>query len=207
MIPADDPDGRVGPSGEPSGDPSPLGEGPVTPGRHTITFQGVRAEVTVPDGWYSAEGYLTRDTGSGANDPDGASLVPLAPRDDLGLYTDPCRPGTRENPDVEVGPAVDDFVAAVVAEGVLDVSTPTDVSIDGHDGRFFELRAPSRLGECVWRPWSPGIYAQGDANRWDVWVLDVDGRRVVVVASRFPGTPARIRGEMRRMVASLHFLR
>lgn len=204
----DDRDAPVGPTDQPSSvAPSPpLEEGAVTPGRHVGDFGDFDAEVTVPDGWWWSGEYLVRASLAGTRAPDGASLVMLRTGTRLGLYTDPCQPSRAENPDVEVGPGVDDFVDAVVAEGVLDVSTPTDVSVDGHRGRFFELRAPSRLGDCVWRPWSPGLFAQGPANAWDVWVLDVDGRRVLVVASRFPGTPAGIRGELRRMVESVHFL-
>ena len=36
--------------------------------------------------------------------------------------------------------------------------------------------------------WEPGIYAQGPNHLWHIWVLDVDGVRVLVRTDSFPGT-------------------
>ena len=35
-----------------------------------------------------------------------------------------------------------------------------------------------------------GLYANGPANRWRVWLLDVDGETAVVVLLDYAGTPA-----------------
>ena len=56
-----------------------------------------------------------------------------------------------------------------------------------------------------WRPWDPGFYAQGPDNLWDVWVMDVDGFRVLVVAQHFPGTPAEVGTQLRAMAESIRF--
>ena len=47
------------------------------------------------------------------------------------------------------------------------------------------------------------IYAQGPDNVWDVWILDVDGDRVVVVATYFPGTSADNLAEQQAIVDSI----
>ena len=58
--------------------------------------------------------------------------------------------------------------------------------------------------ECpYYRPWEPGIYAQGPNHRWHVWVLDVDGVRVVISSIDYPGTSAPHRAELQAIVDSI----
>lgn len=206
-------------------------DGPVTPGRYVFVLENscddpggncpigatppppMNIEVTVPDGWEAMTGFL--------------SLFPHPPRlrtEDaardgaitlgwtnffVGLNSDPC---ARDHdghliPDIEVGPTVDDFVAAVIAHPTLDVTEPTDVELGGYQGRFFTLTGPPDISECdEWRPWDPGFYVQGPDNRWDVWVMDVDGFRVLIITQTFPDTPADIKAGLRQIVESIQFV-
>ena len=41
------------------------------------------------------------------------------------------------------------------------------------------------------------------SQRWHLWVLDVDGARVVIQAMDYPGTPEARRAELQAMVASI----
>ena len=175
-------------------------------------------ELTVPDGWGASTEYglihpAIADGASPAQateGPYGAGLVLGWATVWVGVNSDPCvpvgHPTGHVAPDISVGPAVDDFVDAVVAHPTLEVSEPTDVTVGGYDGRFFTLTAPSDLSGCdFWRPWEPGIYAQGPGNVWDVWALDIDGLRVVMVAQHFPATPEEVRRELREIVQSMTF--
>ena len=205
-----------------------LEDGPVTPGRYRFVIEstcddhlvdcdagvpappGLYADVTVPDGWKAdLEFHLiapaTPDATAG---PDGAALVFGWTTGWVGLNSEPCAPigtpGGHQVPDIPVGPTVDDFVDAVVAHPALEVADPKDVALGGRPGRFFTLTGPSQIGACDgWRPWDPGFYAQGPDNQWDVWVMDVDGFRVVVVAQHFPGTPPEVATQLREMVESI----
>ena len=46
-------------------------------------------------------------------------------------------------------------------------------------------------------------YAQGPDNRWNVWILDVEGERIVVLATSFPGTSAEDLAEQQAIIDSL----
>lgn len=177
----------------------------------------IHVDVTVPAGWEAAAGYsllhpespIDVDASNGPTfGPAGAGLLLGWTNYWVGLNSDPCTPkgsaGEHQVPDIPVGPTVDDFVDAVVAHPTLDVTEPTEVMVGGHRARFFTLTAPSDLSACDrWRPWDPSIYAQGADNRWDVWTVDVDGFRVVVLAESFPDTPTEVQTQLREMVESI----
>ena len=44
---------------------------------------------------------------------------------------------------------------------------------------------------------------RGPTTIWDVWILDVDGDRVVVLATYFPGTSADDQAEQQAIVDSI----
>jgi hypothetical protein len=46
---------------------------------------------------------------------------------------------------------------------------------------------------------------QGPDNVWDIWIIDADGFRVLIIAEYFPGTPADVKAELREMVESIRF--
>jgi hypothetical protein len=173
----------------------------------TTADDAMRITITVPDGW-SGVGNGIWLTGPGNGLPDGAGL---ALERGSWLLSDPCRV---IDPDVPVGPTVADFVDAVAAHPILDTTTPVDVTLAGYSGKYFDLQVPADISKCetepgnpssgpIYRPWEPGIYAQGPAQRWHVWVLDVGGIRVVVQSSDFTGTSATRRAELQAIVNSI----
>ena len=63
----------------------------------------------------------------------------------------------------------------------LEVTTPVDVTLAGYSGKYVELQVPADIAACdQYRPWEPWYYAQTPGERWHLWILDVDGVRVVV---------------------------
>lgn len=158
----------------------------------------VRIALTVPDGWIGgAEG-----ASPAAADPaaaDGASLLFIR---GASLFTDPCR--NDGPPDIPVGPTVDDFANAVAAHPLLEVTTPTAVTLAGYSGKYLELQVPADLTGCAfYRPWEPWYYAQGPGERWHLWVLDVAGVRVVIQTMDHAGTSAQHRTELQAIVDSI----
>ena len=39
-----------------------------------------------------------------------------------------------------------------------------------------------------------------------MWVIDVDGLRVILLTQEFAGTPAEVKREQRAMIESIHFV-
>jgi hypothetical protein len=106
---------------------------------------------------------------------------------------------------------VADFVDAVAEHPILETTAPVDVELAGYSGKYFELQVPADISMCdsepggppQYRPWEPGIYAQGPSHRWHQWVLDVDGVRVVVQSFDYPGTSAARRAELQAIIESI----
>ena len=214
----------VGPTttGTPGPALSALADGPVTPGRYRYDVFDLCAEVgctakpkplpdvlvTVPAGWDAITTFnlIERDIPVGAGAPDGAGLVMGWTNYWVSLFSEPCR--QNDDPgDVPVGPTVDDFVDAVVAHPLLDVTDPKPVQLGKHRGRFLTLIGPSDISHCgAWKPWDPSPHLQGPGNRWDLWVMNVDRVRMLIMAGYYPGTPAAIKDELRAMAESIRFL-
>lgn len=215
--------GTAAPSPTPSA-ASALLDGPVPPGRHRLAVMSTCAatmacptdedpalptiDVAVPAGWVADTEVVAlfpapgRDMTS-RNSP---ALVLGWTNHWVGLSSQPCSPVSHQETDIRVGHAVADFVDAVVAHPLLDVTEPTSVRLGGYRGQFFSLVGPKDISDCEeWRPWDPGPYLQGGENRWDLWVMDVDGVRVVVMAQYFPETPRVVKDELRAMAESIRF--
>jgi hypothetical protein len=164
----------------------------------------MRIMFTVPDGWAGITGAPSSiwldEIGNGA--PDGAGLL-------FGrgawLVSDPC---TKANhfipPDVAVGPSVDDFANALADHPLLDVTDPVDVTLAGHSGKYVDLQVPADISKCeVYRPFDPGLFAQGPSHQWHLWILDVDGLRFVVQSTDYVGTSKKHRSELQAIVDSI----
>ena len=162
----------------------------------------LRFTVTVPPGW----------TGLGSSwifaETTGADTADLLFNRGGWLLTDPCQTTPA---DVPVGPTVENFVDALAAHPILNTTTPVDVTLAGYSGKYLELRGPAVVSteaspdpKCLaYRPWDTNIYMQGPNQTWHLWVLDIDGARVVIQAMDYPGTPDARRAEREAMVASI----
>jgi hypothetical protein len=210
------------PSAVPTGSPARIPDGPLKAGTYvTAPFaqagsdacgippqsgcidstndDSIRVTFTVPDGWAGIGGNAIWLANEQNASPGGASLIFVR---GAWLLTDPCQNG--QNPDIPVGPTVADFVGAVAKHPLLDTTTPVDVKLAGYSGKYFDLQVPADIFNCDdYRPWEPGLYAQGPSHRWHLSVLDVDGVRVVVQSMDYAGTSATRRAELKAIVDSI----
>lgn len=180
---------------------------PPQPGcTETTADDTMRFTITVPDGWAGAGNGIWLN-GPANGPPDGAGLQFAR---GSWLLSDPCK---YIDADIPVGPTVANFVDAVAAHPRLTTTAPVDVTLAGYSGKYFDLQVPADISRCevepgtseppIYRPWEPGIYAQGPAQRWHQWVVDVDGIRVLVQSFDFAGTSAAHRAELQAIVNSI----
>jgi hypothetical protein len=159
----------------------------------------IRVTLTVPDGFEAP----TRPSLALIFGPGGETgLVVLRGGR---LYGDPCH--TTPPPDIAVGPTVADFVDALVRHPDLDVTAPADVTLAGYEGKYVDLQLPADTSECTpsgqfW-PFEPGMYAQGPSHRWHLYILDVEGTRVVIQVMDYARTSAEDLAKLQSIVDSI----
>jgi hypothetical protein len=51
----------------------------------------------------------------------------------------------------------------------------------------------------------PGI-TQGENDAWNVWAIDVDGLRVIILTEEPDGVPADVKVQLAQMVESIRFV-
>jgi hypothetical protein len=105
------------------------------------------------------------------------------------------------------GPSVEDLADALVAQKSTRASAPRPVTVAGHQGLYVELASPRDISKCDQDPglWGGrGIYSDGQVDL--VWILDVDGQRIVVNAAHAPTSTASEREKLTSMVESLKFV-
>ena len=199
----------------PSTSPGPTGAGTLTyswpqalqPGRYSTGFiwdLDYEVRFTVPAGWESHDIEIIK----------GAASVSF--QIVKNTYTDPC--GTTETAPA-IGATVDDLVEALDLDSALDATTPAAVQLAGAQGKSFRYQAATGV-TCVGedsRIWSlPAdltlpIPPQGPptwplrAGTHSVWVLDVNGTRLVIDATAGPGTGPTLTPEVQGVIDSIQF--
>jgi hypothetical protein len=197
----------------------PDADGVLEPCRYRFRPSDTYAvEADIPDGW-SKFGTLLEVVGPGANGPSGVGVAFQAI--ESGLYSDACHwdlagTGELEPGDVEVGPEVQDLVDALRANTSYTATRPNPVTFGPYQGERLEIQIPTDLdldtcdahvsdGDPRYLVAPGTLYAQGQGNRWDMSIVDVDGTRVIVTIIYYEGTPAADLEAARAIVDSLEF--
>jgi hypothetical protein len=158
----------------------------------------------VPEGWQGAWPGAVIPT-AGTAGPAGAAMAFIQV---TGLFSDPCHGNQAGAPTVPVGTTVDELVGAFAGQTAYDVTPATDVTLGGYSGKQMDLQLPSDVdfaacdGGAFW-VWDGPPYAQGPGNRWHLWILDVEGLRVVILAQDFATTSAEDQAELLAIVDSI----
>jgi hypothetical protein len=177
------------PSPAPTPIPPTLPNGNLAPGAYTAhPVPGMTWTVTVPEGWTGADDwFLSYDIA-----PDVHSVSLGGPTENESVPTDSCAPsGTTP------AASVDEFVAAVQARDDWTVSAPVDVTVGGHQGTRIDLEVPVDA-TCadgsnymvLALPSGDGYRANGPYRRFRLWILDVDGKPVVIFRLTSSNSPA-----------------
>ena len=129
------------------------------------------------------------------------------------VFLDACHPTDGFYP----GPltTLDGLVAALSEQGGwVDVTTPTDISVDGYAGKAFQRKSPADFSDCStpsprFRSWENdnpdgkgwSYYPPGDTE--SLWVLDLDGTIIILETRVQAGQPAAAHTEIAAVLDSI----
>jgi hypothetical protein len=188
--------------------------GPLEAGAWVVPFWGrdpdsiPRAVVEVPEGYGSPGGWVV-DRGADG-DPDHYGSVSFWTVQDV--VRDPCEGVTAHDP----GAGVADLANALRKQPGFTTTSPTPVTVDGYAGLYLEVGFPTDRTQVVgchgsryvlWRTDAGDSYGgdvPGTVSR--LWILDVQGTRVVMTADTTPGEDAAATAEVLGIAESVHFL-
>lgn len=213
---SDDPDSRATASGavtsaeaaSPTARPLTGNDSAITPGTYQFSFLGTTREDTPAALVDVPAGFVQADEGNDWYIVSGEEAVFLGLWTVVEVERDAClRP---RHDGVTPGPSVEDLVDALAAQGSTGTTTPTPVTLAGYDGLRVDVTGPGDTSRCgrfpaLWRePGERGIYSDDQVDQ--LWILDVDGLRLVVDASYGPTATAAERDALTAMVASLQLM-
>jgi hypothetical protein len=198
--------GGPGPTPTPDAAPAALpSPGPLDPGTYRVDepeWAPVPYTFTVPDGWsLDEDGFVTKDA-------DGPGEVMLTTWIVSHIFSDAC--DDSEANLVEVGTTVDELASALVAQANRD-ATQSTATLGSYPATRIELSFPADLdpSTCAGRAWpDPGPNLGGgmlirDAQTQVVYILDIGGERMVVVASRMPDSSEEDLAELQGILDSI----
>lgn len=192
---------------EPTATPIPqLGPGPLPPGRYRVDpLLPVEVTVDVSAGWTTDVNWVVIGP-KGNAEPDGMAIRFYTASH---LYVDPLHvvDGVLDPP---VGPSVEDLVAAMVDHPDWTTTGPEAITLDGYAGQVVHVTLPPGTSDAS--PFYLSIDQRGDQHwGWaagqvfDIYVIDVDGERLVIDAFHFPGTSAEDLTAQRAVIESIQF--
>ena len=163
-----------------------------------------RFTFTVPDGWKTDSSTFISKNGKELLTPWVVSHI----------FSDACQwEGDRNL--VDVGTTVDELVSALEDQEGRQASSPTDVTVGGFPATRIELTVPADLDTATctngnlryWPGAGPdmgsGLCCNQPGNTDALNVVDIDGRRLVVVARHYPDSSAEDRAELQAVVDSI----
>ena len=191
--------------GGPDATPTPIPT--ANPDAYLITNEeGVRVTLTVADGWIR-NGWYINNGGDTRTELTAIQIWAVG-----ATYTDPCQWNSTKL-DPPLGPAVDDLATAL-ANQLTREATMSDATLDGYSGKLVQMTVPEDavFADCdqgEFRSWvgpsSPddSRFHQGPGQHDDVYILDVDGVRLVIDALYYAGSSAADRAALQQMLDTI----
>ena len=179
-------------------------DGEVAAGQYTVGVPGGPVVVSLTigdDNWTSGGWYIM-------NPPDFTRQVSFWTVGNV--YEDLCDPGSL--PAVATGPTVDDLVAALDAQAGSRMSPAFDVVVGGYSGKRLTMNWSQRNRCSADGPWTMWVDPSGEPGRGlepgsrdAIWILDVEGERLVIVASPRDPADEDAAGIIDDVIASMQF--
>lgn len=205
--PTPTPSAQPTPTVEPTPEFPALGtQASLAPARHAVPGFEAGVTVAIPSGGWSSNDNWVVIGPRGNEEPDGMAIRFYTAQF---LYANPA---SRADGFVEVGPSGDDLVQAILEHPILQAAGPTDITIDGRAGQMVEFAIPADADMT-----SAGEYLLfSDATAGDIWgwaagqtfnlyIVDVDGERLIIDAFHFADTPGDDLAAQRAVIDSIQF--
>jgi hypothetical protein len=171
---------------------------PVLAGRYLLPESGWSMSdviVTLPADWTVQYGHVLSKN---ADKPSEVSIYPVLVDE---IFADPCAGDVGEV--VAVGED-EDLVAALLGQPGGLASRPVETKIDGYPAQRVDMSIPSEadIGGCSYADIGLQIWHSDSADKYfvlelgaraSVYVVDVDGRRQVILTQQKPAAPEDVR--------------
>jgi hypothetical protein len=190
------------------GDAAPLKElptdSPLDPGRYLVSIVDADYPPSLPV-LSVPQGYLNLDGGVGVHADELARYLWVWEVDSV--YAHPCDASAEP-----IGPSVADLSEALAAQQLRASTDPVPVTVGGYDGLYVELTVPMDVDASACPGGVFGLWP-GRAQRYQeilgqvdmVWIVDVDGQRLVFDAAHDANAnPGKV-AELEEMVATAAF--
>jgi hypothetical protein len=186
------------------------GEQPLESGASYVTSDTflVHVTFTAPDGWVGKVGgpYLAYANPTGRGEPSHGVIFSIFDK----VVADPCHYDQGFKSALPTS-SVDALVSALMDVPGLESSTPVDVTVDGYAGKQLTLMAPASFEGCTLSPdgytvWQLPLGANNPfiaGQRSRLWILDVDGQRLVIDLPEAPDQTAQERTDAQALFDSI----
>jgi len=198
----------------------------LTAGTYAYQFQQLdapgkpfpRVLITVPAGWGSLDLFFVHSN-VGTQRQIAVSFWNV-----VDVYANGCH---WLGPMIHPGPTVDGLAAVLAARPLRNATAPVAVSLGGYKGKFLQWSVPAgiSISGCDQGPgdtfgwfesWTgASLTSTGTTDRYQqepgqvdrLWIIDVEGRRLVIDAAYWPGATDQDRANLQRVVDSIAFER
>jgi hypothetical protein len=163
-----------------------------------------RALITVPDGWRIEGGFAL------VSMDDTQRYRAVTIWNVVGVYANGCH---WLGPMIHPGSTVDELAAVLAARPLRNATSPVAVSLGGYNGQYLEWSVPVdiRFSDCeagMFKSWTDvegDRYQQGPGQVDRLWILDVQGHRLLIDATYMPGATEQDRATLAKVVDSIAF--
>jgi hypothetical protein len=202
--------------GSPTPMPIPPVDGLLPAGTYVSDLDGTgpypRVVMDLPSGWSGFKGqWVNKNLG-------GPGFAGLTFWNVDEVYADGCH---WQRPRLAPGRGVDELASVLAHRPLRNATGPVDVTLAGYNGKYMVWSVPDDIdfadcdvdpgdGVHYFESWTASIvggdrYQQGPGQEDELWILDINGQRLVIDATHMPGTSMADVAELHSIMRTIRF--